>query len=91
MTRTREENAADLAHEARTKTHRIKLVLGETAAKMHESGLPDDKIGEWGSIEEYTFATRAELDAFILGLNTLDGWMGWTEHDPANLDRDEED
>ena len=90
MTRNREENAADLAREASSK-HRIKLVLGETAAKMHESGLPDAKVREWGSIEEYTFATRAELDAFILGLNALDGWMGWTEHDPANLDRDEED
>jgi hypothetical protein len=40
----------------------------------------------WGSAPEvgdraktYSFATKAELDAFKLGVAEMDGWMGWRE------------
>lgn len=70
---------------------KVKIVFGETASKMHESGLPDDKVKEWGSIEEYSFQTQNEMDAFMLGLEATYGWLGWTEYCPDNLQSDEEE
>lgn len=57
---------------------KIKIVFGETAAAMHNDGRRDSEVKEWGSIESFTFATQAELDAFLLGLAVMDGWMGYT-------------
>ena len=38
----------------------------------------------WGEAPEddakpktYSFKTKSELDAFILGINEMDGWQGW--------------
>tara|TARA_Y100000004_G_C8707259_1_gene324339 strand:+ start:161 stop:388 length:228 start_codon:yes stop_codon:yes gene_type:complete len=28
-------------------------------------------------LEQYSFNTKAELDAFILGINAMDGWHGY--------------
>lgn len=34
---------------------------------------------------EYCFATEAELNAFLLGVDEMDGWMGYTvvEDEPS--------
>jgi len=44
----------------------------------------------WGQVPEdddkpktYTFDTQAELDAFMLGVKEMDGWMGWRVIDPG--------
>ena len=70
----------------------IKIVLGEEAAERHQEGLPDSVVTEYGDIDAFVFETQAELDAFVMGLEALDGWLGWTEYDPDNLQSyDEED
>jgi hypothetical protein len=40
----------------------------------------------WGKVPEpgdaaqtYEFGTGAELDAFLLGIEEMDGWEGWRE------------
>ena len=66
-------------------THKIKLVMGESAARIHSDGAPDSVVEEYGDIIERTFETEAELKAYLLALEDLDGWMGWTVYDPDNL------
>lgn len=45
----------------------------------------------WGQSPEeddepktYEFDTQAELDAFLLGIAEMDGWMGWREGESIN-------
>jgi hypothetical protein len=53
----------------------------------------------WGESPEdgqkaatYLFNTGAERDAFIRGVNEMDGWLGWEEVDSADVvHRSEED
>jgi hypothetical protein len=55
--------------------------------------MPDEKPSVtilWGECPEpgdkaktYTFDTQAELDAFMLGVEEMDGWCGWREADPG--------
>lgn len=72
-------------------THSIKLVFGDTASSKHLDGATDDEVREWGSIEEFTFATEEELGAFLLGVEAAEGWLGYCEYDPDNLRVEEED
>ena len=52
----------------------------------------------WGETPEdgqeaktYTFKTKAELDAFHLGISEMDGWLGWDEVEEGYIHREEED
>lgn len=63
----------------------IKIVFGEHAARLHSDGEPDAIVLDEGSIETFTFDTEAELNAFKLGLESMDGWMGYCKYDPDNL------
>ena len=44
--------------------YKIRILWGES---------PDDGAKP----TKYSFKTKAELDAFILGINEMDGWHGW--------------
>lgn len=59
---------------------KIKIVFGDAAAVLHEEGASDEKVKDFGTIEEFEFDTEAEIEAFILGMNSADGWLGWTEY-----------
>ena len=39
----------------------------------------------------YKFKTKAELDAFHLGISEMDGWLGWDEVEEGYIHREEED
>ena len=52
----------------------------------------------WGESPEdgqgaitYKFKTKAELDAFHLGISEMDGWLGWDEVEEGYIHREEED
>lgn len=60
----------------------IKVVLGDAAVSLHEKGEFDHAVEAYGSIEEFFFRTQAERDAFVLGLQTMEEWFGWTEYNP---------
>lgn len=52
----------------------------------------------WGEAPEpgteattYTFATQAELDAFLLGVSEMDGWAGWREVPEGYVHGDDEE
>ena len=45
--------------------HKIGIVWGENP---HNSDY---------ELKQYSFNTKAELDAFILGINAMDGWHGY--------------
>lgn len=60
--------------------HSVKLVLGEQASILHTDGASDDVVQDFGSIETFTFNTEAELNAFLQGLETMEGWLGYCEY-----------
>ena len=39
----------------------------------------------------YKFKTKAELDAFYLGIAEMDGWLGYEEVEEGYIHREEED
>lgn len=50
----------------------------------------------WGQCPEdgqeaitYKFNTKAELDAFHLGIAEMDGWLGWDEVEEGYVHREE--
>lgn len=53
--------------------HQVRIAWGDS--------LPKDEM----PVETYSFATEAELNAFMLGVSETEGWMGYTE-----LELDEE-
>lgn len=63
--------------------HSVTIVFGEQAAQHHENGASDEEVLDLGSIETFGFETEAELKAFMLGLESMEGWMGYTIYDPA--------
>lgn len=72
-------------------SHVITIVFGEHASRLHSDGEPDEIVSDEGSIETFTFDTKTELNAFKLGLEAMDGWMGWCEYDPTYLSNKEPD
>jgi hypothetical protein len=64
--------------------------------KGHSVTIRWGKLGEPSerSKQTYSFKTKGELDAFMLGVNEMDGWMGYEEIDPnekeeeTNADKD---
>ena len=39
----------------------------------------------------YKFKTKAELDAFHLGISEMDGWLGYEEVEEGYIHKEEED
>ena len=55
--------------------------------------LPFSVTIQWGAAPElgndpitYRFATQAELDAFLQGVDAMDGWLGYTIIEPGETD-----
>lgn len=57
--------------------HKISILWGES---------PED--GDTPTT--YKFKTQAELDAFILGISEMDGWLGWNEVEEGYVHREDE-
>lgn len=76
--------------EEETEQFTVKIVFGEHASSLHENGASDERVEECGNILEREFETKAEMEAYLQGLDDLDGWMGWTHYDPDNLKTGEE-
>lgn len=52
-------------------SHQVTILWGEA---------PDPGDENW---ETYHFATKAELDAFIMGVAEMDGWLGYESFEHA--------
>lgn len=69
-----------LEAEART----ITLVLGETASRKHNDGENRPcRLAQHGNLETYTFSTPEDLSEALTMMADFDGFMGYTEFDPA--------
>ena len=68
-----------------SKQHSITIVAGEEAVRMFHGQFNGEltsdnvsKLEEEGAVYDYTFDTKAELDAFILGFDDGNGWSDYT-------------
>jgi len=59
-------------------THKVTILWGESPEDGQEA-------------ITYKFNTKAELDAFHLGIAEMDGWLGYEEVEEGYIHREEED
>lgn len=56
------------------KPHRATLLFGCEAIEMYEEGTSEDEILERGVIDDVEFKTKAELRAYLQGIEDALGW-----------------
>ena len=58
--------------------HSVTIVFSEEACAAYDDagGEITDEVREIGPVETNSFATKAELDAFMQGVHAAEGWMG---------------
>ena len=56
----------------------VTIVFGDSATRRYAEGENSlEKLAGHGSVETFGYDTQAELDAFIEGLDAMNGWMDY--------------
>lgn len=59
------------------KSHKVTVIFGTDAVREYSdnSRATIKSLNELGSVVKRSFSTKAELDAYLTGLEDSDGWM----------------
>jgi len=83
----KKEGVTPVAEGADPRPFKTEIVFGSERVSALEHGTQKERAAALDESEWFSFATQAELDAFLAGVEAAEGWLDYTIVDEADRER----